>query len=70
MIKEIELHQKDLQAILEFVQKYMKEDDNDLVTITVESGSGIGSTVKASIPAFIQGDNIMMVKTISGVESW
>jgi len=46
MINTIHLHRDDVETILQFINKY---PDQEYVTITSDSSSGIGSIVKASI---------------------
>jgi hypothetical protein len=67
MIKEITLHREDLVAIREFIEKY---PDSDFINISVDSSSGIGSIVKASLPTVINGDLVTISKTIVDESSW
>lgn len=66
-MSKLSLHQEDLIAIKTFCDKY---PDSDYVTITVESVSGIGSIVKVSLPAVINGDMVIIEKTIVDESSW
>ena len=70
-MKEIKLNMKEFQEILDFAKKYLEYgEENDLITITVDGSSGIGTTTKVALPAIIQGDKIMMVKTITDESVW
>lgn len=61
------LHKDDLVTIKQFVDKYPTVE---FVTINVDSSSGIGSIVKASIFAVINGDPVTITKTIMDESSW
>lgn len=63
----ISLHKDDLVAIQKFVSKY---ENADYITISVDSSSGIGSLVKASIFAVINGDPVTITKDIVDESSW
>lgn len=63
----IHLHRDDLVAILQFSTKY---PDQEYVTITSDSSSGIGSIVTASIKAPINGDFVTITKDIVDESSW
>ena len=63
----IHLHRDDLTAILEFLNKY---PDQEYITITSDSSSGIGSIVKVSIKAPINGDFVTITKDIVDESSW
>jgi hypothetical protein len=66
-MNQISLHKDDIEVILHFSKKY---PDSDYITITVDSSSGIGSIVKASLPAVINGDMVVIEKTIVDESSW
>jgi hypothetical protein len=66
-MNKVSLHKEDLHEIMKFVEKYT---DSDYLTITVDSSSGIGSIVKVSIPAVINGDMVTVEKTIVDESSW
>jgi len=66
-MNKISLHQDDIEVILQFSKKY---PDSEYITITVDSSSGIGSIVKASLPAVINGDMVVIEKTIVDESSW
>lgn len=66
-MNKVSLHKEDIHEILKFVEKYT---DSDYVTITVDSSSGIGSIVTASIPAVVNGDMVVVSKTIVDESSW
>ena len=67
MTQQVSLHRDDLVAIKEFIDKY---PESDFITITVDSSSGIGSIVKASLPTVINGDLVTIAKTIVDESSW
>jgi hypothetical protein len=67
MKKEITLHRDDLVAIKEFIEKY---PESDFINISVDSSSGIGSIVKASLPTVVNGDLVTISKTIVDESSW
>ena len=61
------LHRDDLLSIIEFIDKF----DVDVVDIEVDSSSGIGSIVTATINnVSINGTEVSVSKEISGVENW
>ena len=64
---KVSLHKDDLLAIIKFADKYT---DSDYITIEVDSSSGIGSIVTASIPAVVNGDMVVIKKTIVDESSW
>jgi hypothetical protein len=66
-MNKVSLHKDDLLAIIKFADKYT---DSEYVTITVDSSSGIGSIVTASIPAVVNGDMVIVAKTIVDESSW
>jgi hypothetical protein len=61
------VHKDDLVSILNFANKY---PDVEWVTITVDSSSGIGSIVKATITGVVDGDMVEVTKTIVDESSW
>lgn len=63
----ISLHKDDLVEIQKFASKY---EDADYITISVDSSSGIGSIVNASINTIINGDVVTLVKRIVDESSW
>ena len=67
MKNKLALHQSDLMSIKEFCDKY---PEADYVTVTVDSSSGIGSIVKVSLPTVINGDFVIIEKTIVDESSW
>ena len=61
------LHRDDLLSIIEFIDKF----DVDVVDVEVDSSSGIGSVVTATINnVSINGTEVSVSKEISGVENW
>lgn len=66
-MNKLSLHQEDLIAIKTFCDKY---PEADYVTISVDSSSGIGSIVKVSLPTVVNGDFVIIEKTIVDESSW
>jgi hypothetical protein len=66
-MNQISLHRDDLVSILRFTGMY---PNSDYITITVDSSSGIGSIVRVSLPAVINGDLVTVEKTIVDESSW
>jgi len=66
-MNQIHLHRDNIQEILDFINKY---PDSDYITISVDSSSGIGSIVKASLPTQINGDHVVIEKTLVDESSW
>ena len=66
-MNEVSLHRDDLETILQFMKKYPTVD---FVTISVDSSSGIGSIVKASINTIVNSDAVTITKTIMDESSW
>lgn len=64
---KLSLQQKELLAIKNFCDKY---PDSEYVTVTVDSSSGIGSIVKVSLPAVVNGDMVVIEKTIVDESGW
>ena len=63
----ISLHRDDVETILQFVKKY---PEVEFVTINVDSSSGIGSIVDASVNTTINGDVVTLTKRIVDESSW
>lgn len=66
-MNEVTLHRDDLETILQFMKKY---PEVEFTTISVDSSSGIGSIVKASVFTVVNGDAVSIVKTIMDESSW
>jgi hypothetical protein len=66
-MNQVSLHKDDLHEILKFVEKY---PDSEYLTIEVDSSSGIGSIVTVSVPAVVNGDMVIITKTIVDESSW
>jgi hypothetical protein len=66
-MNKVSLHRDDVREILQFVEKY---PESDYLTIEVDSSSGIGSIVTVSIPAVVNGDMVVVTKTIVDESSW
>lgn len=66
-MNEVSLHRDDLETILQFMKKY---PEVEFVTISVDSSSGIGSIVKASINTVVNSDAVTITKTIMDESSW
>jgi hypothetical protein len=67
MTQEVHLHKDDLNAILEFANKY---PDSDFVTVSCDSSSGIGILVSASLRAIVNQDPVIITKQIVDESSW
>lgn len=65
-MNEVSLHKDDLDAIKLFADKY----DSDYITVKVDSSSGIGSVVTVSVFTVINGDPVVITKTIVDESSW
>ena len=63
----VHLHRDDVETILQFIKKY---PEVEYVTITMDSSSGIGAIVNASINTVINGDVVTLVKHIVDESSW
>ena len=66
-MNKVSLHRDDVHEILKFVEKY---PDSEYLTIEVDSSSGIGSIVTVSVPAVVNGDAVVIKKTIVDESSW
>ena len=66
-MNKIHLSVDDLLAIKRFVDKY---PDSPYVTVSVDSSSGIGSIVKVSLPTVVNGDFVIIEKTIVDESGW
>jgi hypothetical protein len=66
-MNEVHLHKDDLNAILEFANKY---PDSDYVTVSCDSSSGIGILVSASLRAIVNQDPVIITKQIVDESSW
>jgi hypothetical protein len=66
-MNEVILHKDDLNAILEFANKY---PESDYVTVSCDSSSGIGILVQASLRAVINEDPVIITKQIVDESSW
>ena len=66
-MNKLSLHQENLLAIKEFCDKY---PEADYVTISVDSSSGIGSIIKVSLPTVVNGDHVIIEKTIVDESGW
>ena len=60
-MNEVSLHKDDVEIIAAWIQKY---PESDYITISVDSYSGIGSIVKASLTTVINGDAVTVTKTV------
>ena len=67
MTNEFHLHKDDLETIKQFMDKY---PTTDVVCINVDSSSGIGSIIRASIMCNINGDHVTITKLIADESSW
>ena len=64
---KVTVHRDDLEAIKKFAEKHPK---SEYISIEVDSSSGIGSIVKASLTALVEGDLVEVTKTIVDESSW
>jgi hypothetical protein len=64
----ITLHKHELDAIVAFISNYPSSVDH--IAISVDSSSGIGSIVKVSVKAVVNGDFVEITKTITDEKSW
>ena len=63
------LHKEDLLAIIEFMDAFNPE--HETVEINVDSSSGIGSTVTATLNGLdINGQRVSVSRVISDFENW
>lgn len=62
----VTIHKDDLEAIKKFSDKHPSE----FITITVDSSSGIGSIVEATLTGIVDGDFVKITKTIVDESSW
>lgn len=67
MTQEVVLHKDDLNAIIEFANKY---PDSDYITVSCDSSSGIGILVSASLRAIVNQDAVIITKQIVDESSW
>lgn len=66
-MNQVSLHRDDIHEILKFMEKY---PESNYVTIEVDSSSGIGSIVSVSITTVLNGDMVVVKKTIVDESSW
>lgn len=65
----IYLHKEDLIAMIEFIDAFKPQ--HETIEITVDSSSGIGSTVTATLNGLdINGQRVSVSRVISDVENW
>jgi hypothetical protein len=64
----INLHKHELNDIVVFISNYPSSVDH--IAISVDSSSGIGSIVKVSVKAVVNGDFVEITKTITDESSW
>jgi hypothetical protein len=67
MINTVHLHRDDIESITKFLQKY---PENEYITITSDSSSGIGSIIDASIKTIMNEDFVTITKHIVDESSW
>ena len=66
-MQTIHLHRDNIEVIKKFIDKY---PDSYYLTLTSDDSSGIGSIVKCSIEADLNGDHVAIVKTLVDESSW
>lgn len=63
------LHKEDLIAMIEFIDAFKPQ--HETIEINVDSSSGIGSTVTATLNGLdINGQRVSVSRVISDVENW
>jgi hypothetical protein len=67
-MNKVYLTKQDLRKIIEFVDSF--PDSGEMVTITVENDSGIGSIINASVDTKINDHLVTVTKEIVNEESW
>ncbi len=67
MTNHVIIHREDLEAIKKFADKH---PSSDFITINVDSSSGIGSIVTATVTTTVEGDLVNVTKTIVDESSW
>jgi hypothetical protein len=73
MTTKITLHEDDLRKILAFIEKFPFPLDTELgttVEIAVESSSGIGQIVTASIQTIANDEEVTVTKVIVDERNW
>ena len=65
----ITLHTDDIKAIQAFIDR-QEGATSEYITITVDSSSGIGSIIKVSLNAVVNGDLVEVTKTLVDESSW
>ena len=67
-MNEIYLHRDDLETILQFLKTF---PEKDIVLVTADNSSGIGSLIKAHIiGAQVNGHTVTITKDIVDESSW
>lgn len=62
------LHIEDLESIIDFMKKFQGAE---IVEITSDSSSGIGTTITATLHHIeVNGEKVAVSKVISDVENW
>lgn len=67
-MNKVYLTKQDLRKIIEFTDSF--PDSGEMVTITVENDSGIGSIINASVDTKINDHLVTVTKEIVNEESW
>jgi hypothetical protein len=67
-MNKVYLTKQDLRKIIEFTDSF--PDSGEMVTITVENDSGIGSIINASVDTKINDHLVTVSKEIVNEESW
>ena len=62
-------HTDDVKAIQAFIDR-QEGATSEYITITVDSSSGIGSIIKVSLNAVVNGDLVEVTKTLVDESSW
>jgi uncharacterized protein (DUF697 family) len=67
-MNKVYLTKQDLREIIKFIDSF--PDSGEMVTITVENDSGIGSIINASVDTTIKDHLVTVTKEIVNEESW
>lgn len=67
-MNKVYLTKQDLRKIIEFTDSF--PESGEMVTITVENDSGIGSIINASVDTKINDHLVTVTKEIVNEESW
>lgn len=66
-MNRINLQKEELELIVEFANKY---PECSYITISSNDSSGIGSIIDVSVATVINGDDVIVTKTIANESNW